>query len=223
MLSFLKKIPFSYLWIFRRAMGKYFKTVLDLGCGDGSFTKALKGSEEWEITGVDIYSESIKKASKMGIYMKLIKGDINTVCENLIRNRKKFDVVLCSQTIEHLPRGRGIKLLSLVEKLAKKRIVFSTPRGFMKQTEKFLAKNPYQNHRSGWSENDFRIKGYKVYGVGFAPVWSEKGLARTRNVLVRSLYTCVSFFMSPLVYFYPKFGAGIICIKNINRNNEKLN
>lgn len=204
--------PFTYLRVLRRSIGKA-RTVLDLGCGDGSLMKTLAQGQNWEITGTDIYEKWLKQARRIGVYHKLIAGDVLELVRKLTRQRKKFDVVFCSQTIEHLERKQGEKLLDIVEKIAIKRIVFGTPRDFMEQPEVFIKDNPYQYHKSGWSINDFRNRGYKVYGVGFSPVWSEKGLGRVDNKLVYVLATMTSFIFAPLVYFFPKLGAGILAIK----------
>lgn len=200
------------MWILRKSIGKS-RTILDLGCGDGRLMKIISQGNNWEITGVDIYEGWLKQAREMKVYKRLIKGDINAICRILIKQKKKFDVVFCSQTIEHVTRRNGKELLRLVDRLARKRIVFGTPSGFMKQPDEFLGDNPYQEHKSGWSREDFERRGYKVYGMGFRPIWFEGGLARTKNKFLLLFFTTISFLMSPLVYFYPKLGAGLLCVK----------
>lgn len=206
--------PFSYMWILRRAIGNP-KTILDLGCGDGNLMTVVAQGKDWEITGVDIFPESLKKAKKKGIYRNLIYGDILKTVRNLNKRRSKYDVVFFSQVIEHISRGKGEKVLSEIEKLAKERIIIGTPRGFMVQPEEFLGDNPFQNHRSGWSQEDFLNRGYKVYGVGFSPVWSESGLARTRSIPIFVLGTLLAYLFSPIVYFFPSLGSGLLCVKEI--------
>lgn len=117
--------------------------------------------------------------------------------------------------IEHLERKKGERLLDLAEKITRKRIVFGTPRNFMNQPEVFIKDNPYQHHKSGWSIYDFRSRGFEVHGIGFFPVWAEKGIGRINNKLVSALATSVAFLFSPLVYFVPHLGAGLLCIKKI--------
>lgn len=208
------KIPFSYMWILKKSIGET-RTILDLGCGDGSLMSLLSKGEPWQITGVDIFDKSVKKATKSGVYKKAIRGDLIRVMEKMINKRQKFDVVFCSQVIEHITKSKGEKLLKLVDNLSKKRIVMGTPRGFMEQPEIFLGDNPYQVHRSGWSEKEFKDKGYQVYGVGFKPVWSEEGIGRSRNKLIIAGSTIIGFLFAPIVYFMPKLAAGILCIKEI--------
>lgn len=207
-------VPFSYMWILRREIGEA-DTILDLGCGDGRLMEVLSQGKKWKVLGVDIFSEYVKVAKKRRPYEFVILGDIEETVEKLIRKKNKFDVVFFSQVIEHIPRKAGEKILDRLEEVAKKRIIVGTPRGFMYQPEAFLDSNPHQVHKSGWSEEDFSSRGYKIYGVGIKPIWSEEGLARTRNTLAFVFWTLVAYLVSIPVYFFPKLGAGILAVKKI--------
>lgn len=206
--------PFSYMWILRRLIG-HPKTILDLGCGDGSLMAVLSQGENWQIIGVDIYANSLNKAKDKKIYQKLIKGDVLASVRTLRKSSKKYDVVFFSQVIEHIPKYKGEKVLNEIEKLALNKIIVGTPKGFMEQPKEFLGDNPHQIHESGWDAEDFRSRGYKVFGIGFAPIWSEFGLARTKNKLLFALYTLIGYLLSPLIYFFPRLGAGLLCTKEI--------
>lgn len=205
------KLPFSYMWLLKKLCGTP-RSVLDVGCGDGELMSVI-ADKNWKITGIDIYADSVKKAKKRGIYQEVIKGDLNKVCEKLISEKKKYDLVFSSQVIEHITKKEGEKMLDLFEKLARKRIYVGTPRGFMNQPEIFLKGNPYQVHKSGWSIEDFTKRGYKVRGVGFYPSWSENGLARSKNRLVALFFTAVSYIFSPIVYVLPLLASGMMSVK----------
>lgn len=209
-------IPFSYMWLLRISIGEV-ETILDLGCGDGSLMELIATDKNWQVTGVDLFSKNIKAVSKRKPFIKAIKGDVVWAVKKLIKQKQKFDVVFCSQVIEHIDRHEGEELLSLVEKISKKKIIFGTPRGFMEQPEIFLGDNPHQVHKSGWDEIDFKKRGYKVYGVGFGPIWSEEGLARKYNKPTVLLASLTSFILSPIVYIFPFLAAGILCIKDIRK------
>lgn len=205
-------IPFTYMWILRRSVGSP-KTILDLGCGDGRLMYLLSYQKDWQITGVDIVQKSVKNAESLKIYKQIIRGDILRTVNALLKSKKKFDVVFFSQVIEHISKSKGEKILDVIEKLAKQKIIVGTPKGFMKQPEEYIQGNPYQYHKSGWKLTDFRLRGYKVYGVGFWYAWSENGLARSKNIFISVLLSIISYVLSFPVYIFPSLGAGILAIK----------
>lgn len=219
-MTFLDKLkitlPFSYMKLLRDGIGEA-KTILDLGCEDGRLLTLLSDGKNWQVTGVDIFQKNVRETAKKKIYIKAIKGDVVETSKKLIREKRKFDVVFCSQVIEHIERKKGEELLSIVDKLARKKIIMGTPRGFMEQPEVFLGNNPHQVHKSGWSEDDFRKRGYSVYGIGFGPVWSEEGLGRTYSKPLALLASIISYAFSPIVYYFPVLAAGILCFKEIKR------
>ena len=204
------------MWLLRRSLGNP-KTVLDLGCGDGSLMELLAEGKRWKVTGVDLYAENVKAASQRNIFTKVFREDVIKFVRQQISKKKKYDVVFCSQVIEHLDHEKGEELLILVDLIARQRIIIGTPREFMEQPHGYLGNNPHQVHKSGWLEDDFRKKGYKVFGIGFSPLWSEEGLIRRNNNRAAAFYFAASFLFSPVVYFIPKIAAGILCIKDIKR------
>lgn len=209
-----KSIPFSYLWVFKNSIGAN-KSILDLGCGEGAFMKILSDGENWDVTGVEIFRDSVREAKKSGVYKNVLQGDIEAVMKDLICRKKKFDVVFCSHVIEHLPKSKGTKLLKLIDQLALKRAVIGTPHGFMEQIEEELVENnPHQAHLSGWTEYDFNKFKYRVHGVGFKLFWSDKGLARSTNTFISLLFRTISLILSPLVYYIPKLGVGLVAVKS---------
>lgn len=210
----LRSLPFSYLWILKRAIGSDARTILDLGCGEGyPLRYVLSDKDNPEITGVDIFPEALKNAEKSGIYNKLVKADISKLPRNILS--KRFDLVFSSQVLEHLPRSKAIAALNTWESLAKKRIVVTTTNGFFPYNpfEGKKDKNPFQRHKSGWTATDFRKRRYKVYGQGSRLVYGPKGLIfryRKFNPLLRIL----ALIFAPLVYFRPSLGTYLICVKS---------
>ncbi len=205
------------MWLLRNSIGNP-KTILDLGCGEGSLMQLLSKGKNWQITGIDIYKKAVETAKKRNVYVKVIQGDLlKTIRNNNLKS--KYEVVFFSQVIEHVTRDYGEKILDEIEKLAKKRIVVGTPRGFMEQPHEFLDGNPYQVHKSGWTIEDFTARGYKVHGVGFWPIWSYHGLGRNANTFETILSNIISYLISPLIYFFPTLGAGVIAIKDKKAKN----
>lgn len=207
-------IPFTYPWLIKKIIGRP-KSVLDIGCGDGELMSAIC-QKSWTITGIDIYKKSLDIAKAKGIYSELVKGEVIRECQRLVKLKKKYDLVFCSQLIEHISREDGEKLINLMQKLAKKIIFISTPRGYVDQYEKYLELNPFHHHLSGWKVEDFEKMGFKVVGVGSNLVWSEHGLARTENKIQYIFGNLVSYILSPVSYNFPNTAAGLFAFKKID-------
>lgn len=207
-------IPFTYPWIIKKIV-KNPRTVLDIGCGDGELMSVIC-DPSWEITGIDIYKKSLDLAKSKSIYSVLVKGEVINECQKLVKQKKKYDLVFCSQLIEHITKKDGERLISLMQKLASKIIFISTPRGYVDQYDKYLELNPFHEHLSGWTVEDFNKLGFRVVGIGSNLVWSEKGIARTENKLKYILGNLISYVMSPVSYYYPNTAAGIFAFKKIN-------
>lgn len=72
------------------------KRILDIGCGDGSFTKMFKGYAE--VFGVDISFRAVEKAREFGVNAKRL--DVSN--EELPFEDDFFDIVFMGEVIEHL-------------------------------------------------------------------------------------------------------------------------
>ncbi len=82
------------------------KTILDIGCGFGFFTLALKGrlNPDSDIRGIDVctnyktpYLESCNKAGLQGKFIELEKNTINRIPDNSV------DLVICSYALYFFP------------------------------------------------------------------------------------------------------------------------
>lgn len=208
-----KKLPFTSISIIRNAVGDEVRTVLDLGCGYGGLMKAISRDESWEVTGVDADSSSLQSARNTPAYKYLIKGDLETVVRGLIKKKQKFDVVLMSQVIEHLTKQKGERILDLIEKLVIKRIVITTPNGFMEQIEESLNGNIHQEHLSGWQKEDFAKRGYEVKGMGFKLIWSFSGLGRTNFKMSVIIFRMIGWIVAPFTYYFSALGVSLVAVK----------
>ncbi len=205
-------IPFTYHWIMKKAIGSP-KTLLDLGCGNGDFSYDLFKNDKFQITGVELYPESIKQAKSKNIYSKVVKGDIVKLPIGL---KKHYDVVLVSQAIEHLTKKKGHKAIQEWEKRAK-RVVISTPVGFVPFHQLELSEqdqNPYQKHLSGWEVEDFEKMGYKVYGQGWGFLYRNSFIKQLPSIFFPAI-NIISFITSPVMYFSPRLAMYQIAVKEI--------
>jgi 2-polyprenyl-3-methyl-5-hydroxy-6-metoxy-1,4-benzoquinol methylase len=213
----LKNIPFAYHWIVRRAIGNNVKTVLDLGCGDGEFMKGISEVEGWNITGVELFESSIKKAKKKSLYSEIIRGDVSKLPKNVVS--KKYDVVFASQVLEHLKKSEGKKAIKIWQCLAKKRLVITTPVGFIEfspiedRAKMQSLTNPLQKHLSGWTPKELESLGFVVRGQGLKLVYGPGGIARKFPSLM-NFFSILFFVFSPLAYFFPKQATYMISYRD---------
>jgi hypothetical protein len=124
-----------------------------------------------------------------------------------------FDVVLCLDVLEHLPKTDGFRLLSEMERIAQRQVIISTPLGHYEQHG--IDDNPYQVHRSQWSVSEFERRGYIVRGVGFPNFGGEDGLV---NKVPRALLPLADFgYLLAGVFTYrnPSYAGAIVVVKNL--------
>lgn len=217
-MKFLFYIPLSLHYITQKVIGNDVKTILELGCGKGEFMKLLSNGKHWEIIGIEIFKPYIVEAARIGVYNRLINSDITKLPSYI--KREKFDVVLCLQLIEHLDKSIAIKKIQEWEKMAVKKIIITTPVGFMKY-DRVECDNKQINevdiHRSGWYPHEFRKRGYTVRGQGLGLIYGDKGLVRILPKFTWPFLVVFSFLFSWLVYFVPELAAYMIVVKNKTR------
>jgi ubiquinone/menaquinone biosynthesis C-methylase UbiE len=104
--------------------------IIDIGCGSGTYQKALsKGI----YIGCDLNSQSLKKAVKA--------PNAEYICADATHLPFKdnfFDIVLCSEVLEHL--DSPLKAIKELARASKKMIVLTFPNE--KVMERFGQKNP---------------------------------------------------------------------------------
>lgn len=146
---------------------KFINSVLDLGCGRNS---PIQHTRIPYRVGVDAFEPYIEESREKNIHQEYIKADLKTV----EIPKKSFDLIFCSEVIEHLSKEDGLQLLKIMEKWAKKKIILTTPNGFIHQTS--YDNNDLQEHLSGWTVKDFEDLGFKVYGInGLKKMSGENG------------------------------------------------
>ena len=95
------------------------KKVLDIGCGEGNLLKKDRDN----IYGVDINKTIVEKLQKEGLKVKF--GDVS----DLPFEDNFFDVINCSNVIEHLFSAEAYKMFLEMERVLKKNgiIILVTP------------------------------------------------------------------------------------------------
>jgi ubiquinone/menaquinone biosynthesis C-methylase UbiE len=91
--------PMHYSLI-KELEGKSFKTLLDVGCGNGIFLSMVLNKFDVEVSGIDISPGMIEKSKELLDSRADLKvGD----SEHLPWNDGSFDVVTCSASFHHYP------------------------------------------------------------------------------------------------------------------------
>jgi hypothetical protein len=124
---------------------------------------------------------------------------------------KSFDCVLGLDLIEHLEKEEGFRLISMMEKIAKKRVIIFTPNGLLPQEE--FGGNILQIHKSGWSVEEMREKGFRVIGIlGWKPLRGSKGSLKFSP---KTFWSIISTLTQQVVKNRPQWAFQILCVKDV--------
>ena len=170
-------------------------SVLDLGCGPSSPIQ---------------YAKNVKYVQK-----KIEEVDFPA---------KSFDAVMMIEAIEHLPKKIGFEMLKKAKRWAKKKVIISTPNGFLPQQER--DDNLLQKHLSGWELDEMRNFGFRCKGLsGLKLLRQSDPIVAGENDFMASIKNKPRFFwfiMATLsqvyTYHFPKKAFEIFCVYAINRN-----
>lgn len=110
--------PERLRWVKRKLKEQGAKSVLDLGCSEGSYSLNI-AREGYDVTGVNLFTNSIEVANQRAKEFRLddhahfFQSDIME-----FETDKKFDAVMLFEVIEHVrdPKSLVDKMMSLTEK-----------------------------------------------------------------------------------------------------------
>ena len=202
----------GYLRALNKAVGDC-ETLLDVGCGAYSPLQHLRRKPH--STGVDAFEPSIKASRSKGIHDEYRQLNILELENSFEEN--SYDCVLLNDVIEHLEKEDGLKLIRMLEKIAKKRVIIFTPNGFVPQ-EPFEG-NPWQEHKSGWSVKEMQDHGYKVWGInGWKYLMEKRCEIKFRP---RQFWLIVTSLIQFFTYYFPNQAFQIFCVKEIKSSNVR--
>ena len=93
------------------------RTILDVGCGDGAVTNSLQ-ERGIKITGVDFSRTALQHFSG---------SKVTGVIDALPFSDKSFELVICTEVLEHLPDGIYQAAVAELQRVASRWIIVSTP------------------------------------------------------------------------------------------------
>ena len=151
---------------------------------------------------------------KSKIHDEYIEEDINA----LDFKQGEFDAVILIGVLEHIEREAGLQLIENCKKWASKKIIVTTPNGFIEQ--KSLDGNPLQVHLSGWLVKELAALGFMTRGLcGLKWLRQEvdadgmgDDLLVTMRFRPRLFWFVISTITVPLTYFCPRIAFDLFCV-----------
>jgi len=188
------------------------KTVLDVGCGNYSPLGQIEKTFQSE--GIDIYPKCIKVSRKNHYHDSYRLGDIRQLRK--FYSQKSFDTLISIDVIEHITKSEALKLIADMEKIARKKVVLMTPRGYVDQGA--YDGNPYQIHHSGWTTKDLQELGYKVYGLrGLKYLRNDEATIRFSPWVFWGLCSAISEI---LLYPFPNLSFQLFATKDFTKQKS---
>jgi SAM-dependent methyltransferase len=194
------------------------ESILDLGCGPSSPLQYCKNARY--SVGVETFKPYLEESKKRKIHTKYIEKRV----EEVDFPEKSFDAVILIEVLEHLPEEKGYEILKNADKWARKKVIVSTPNGFLSQRER--DGNSFQKHLSGWDKKTMEKLGFKCSGLaGLKILHSEYPKEETIDDFTASMRfrpRLFWFFIATLsqliTYSFPKYSFEIFCVKKLNEH-----
>lgn len=117
-----------------------------------------RAREEWRvridgIEACDIYLTPVHDY----VYNTLHIGDAMEVLPTL--QADDYELVMAIDILEHLDKPDGLRFLDQLKRVSRGQVLVSTPKDFHEQE---VPANPYENHRSHWSEQELIEAGFST-------------------------------------------------------------
>lgn len=186
------------------------KKVLDLGCGRRSPIQYCRNVEY--SVGVDIFEPYIEESKSKKIHNEYLKMDLLDI--DKVFEPKSFDCVLGLEILEHLPKNDGYDLINKMSRISMKKVIISTPNGFVEQTD--CDGNGNQRHLSGWTVKDLKDLGFDVVGLhGYKALRKEEAKMRYKP---EPLCLLVSDISQMFVRNYPDLAYTLLVVKEVRNS-----
>lgn len=182
-------------------------SFLDVGCGIN--TPIQNYSKQYYSVGVDAFEPSIEDSRKKGLHTEYMLMDVLGIDKKFKNN--SFDCVVALDLVEHLEKDDELKLIKMMEKIAKQKVIIFTPNGFLHQSQH--SGNILQIHKSGWDAKSMMAYGYKVIGInGYKHLKGEMAEIKYRPHFFWGL---ISNITQIFVKNHPEKAFQLLCTKEL--------
>ena len=197
------------------------KVTLDVGCGKGNLMRSLLNLnrpkfQDSNTVGLDIFLPYLLRAR--GIYNDVVQCDVRF----LPIKDASCDIIIANQIIEHLKKNDGFKLIKALEKILRETIIITLPVSY--NPKKHLEDdNPWQAHLSSWHPDEFKERGFKVYGYSGARfLRGERGLFKIKSKIITPFLFVLSLFTQLITYKLVTASYQMLCIKRSFLTHPKI-
>ena len=192
-------------------------TVLDLGCGPSSPLQYC--SNVIHSVGVEAFGPYLEESQKKRIHNEYLHKSV----QELDFKENSFDAVICIELLEHLSKEDGLELLRKAEHWGKKKLVVTTPNGFVAQ--KVVDNNPFQEHLSGWDHNRMKALGFNVRGLAGLKYLRQEvqgetmgdDLTASISLWPKTFWLGVAALSQLVTYYIPQLAFELICVKTLKK------
>ncbi|TXE13829.1 class I SAM-dependent methyltransferase [Seonamhaeicola algicola] len=183
------------------------KTVLDIGCGNGTFANSIKNSKKIEVWGVELMSNEANIASEK--LDKVINKKVEDAIDKLPDNY--FDVIYFNDVLEHVSYPDTI-LKEIKIKLKQNGVVISSIPNvrYHSAMYNFLFKKDWKYAKSGVMDYThlrfFTSKSIKrmYMNAGYSIV-HHKGINKTKSI--KPYFLNILFLFTAFDMFYLQFAT----------------
>lgn len=185
-------------------------SILDVGCGVSGKLRELGALNT---TGFEGFQPDFEEAKRQNTHDHLVQGDARELSRYF--QPRQFDACIALDVIEHFTKEGGLKLMQEMETIARKKVIFFTPNGFLPQRQS--AEGDLQAHLSGWNPDEMKKYGYESQGLlGPKRLRGEGHFLKHRPAM---FWGGVSFVSQiGWSHSHPCQAAAILCVKDLSRS-----
>ena len=125
-----------------------------------------------------------------------------------------FDCAIATEVLEHLNKEDGLRMLQEMERVAKRKIILTTPNGFLR-TYAGPEDNPEETHLCGYTASELKKSGFKIRGFnGLKALWTIRS---GKAVLRFRAYILFVYLSGIFVYYFPQFAFQLFFFKKLTK------